>query len=328
MSYRVLITGGAGFIGSNLAKEFSGHGADVAIYDVGQPSAENKYTLKSIANRIRFFEGTILDFPSIFSAFMRFKPDRVVHAAALMDPAYSSQYPYFTYRMNVEGTVNVLEASRITSVDRLVNISSVGVYPTKLSDPIDEAHPTLLGNMGHSNGMYGASKAAAEIIAQTYFSEHGLDLVSLRLAEVYGFGMRLPYYIKPMIENSVMGLPTRFETGGDMKRTLTYIGDVIQGVRKALEVDKDRLQDRIFNIAAGRVYTAFELADIIRELLPSADISIGRGLSEIERKLIKYRANFNIGRAKEQLGFEPEYDLRAGAKEYLEIYKSYRKGEE
>jgi nucleoside-diphosphate-sugar epimerase len=228
------------------------------------------------------------------------------------------------YRVNLGGTINVLEAARLNGLERVVYISSIGTLTAKKYEPLDEEHPVLLPNEGPGGGAYGAAKVASECFCWSYYEGHGVDFVALRLSAVYGLSMQYPIYIKPMVENAVKGVPTKFRSGGDLPRDYTYVKDVANVVFLALNVDKAKLKDRIFLIGTGgKLVTPKELVGIIKEFIPNAEIEIGPGVEEWDKHEIRYRGVINIKRAKEQLGYEPQYDIRRGVKDYIDSYRAY-----
>jgi nucleoside-diphosphate-sugar epimerase len=160
----------------------------------------------------------------------------------------------------------------------------------------------------------------------SYAGTFGFDFISLRPSAAYGFGMKYPMYLKPMVENALHGLPTRFETGRDFPRDYTYVKDVTSAVTQALDASKDGLRDHIFLIATGeKLVTPGEMAEIVRKIVPEADIEVGSGLTEWNKKEIKYRGRINIHRAREQLGYVPNYRLQDGIGEYIDLYRKYMK---
>jgi nucleoside-diphosphate-sugar epimerase len=279
--------------------------------------------------QIIFERGSVEDLPGLITVCRNHDIDRIIHAAAIVDPPYLLNHPTEAYRVNIGGTLNVLESARILEISKVVYISSNGVFTAKRYEPIDEEHPVLLPNEGPGNGPYSISKVASEAFGLSYHSTFGLDFVALRPSAVYGFGMQYPMFIKPMIENSLRGLPTRFEVGRDVPRDYTYVEDVVQAVIRALDITSDKLEDRIFLVATGqKLITPGELEIVVKDLIPRADIEVGPGLTDWNKREIKYRGMININRARQQLGYEPKYDIRAGIREFIEMYRQYITEEE
>ncbi len=320
----VLVTGGAGFIGAYTAAELAAAGHRPVLFDVAQPTWGAAAILEALPERPPFVRGDVADQSEIVSTLRERGATRIFHAAAVFDPPESIHHPAPCYRVNVGGTLNVLEASRLAGTARVVMASSIAVYAARQYEPIDEAHPISTPSDGNPLGPYGASKAAAELIGTTYASTGLCDFVGLRYSGVYGFGMRYPMYVRPMIEDTVDGRPVAFETGGDMPRDYTYVVDVARATVAALFAPPDSLRQRVFNIATGRLTTASELATAVQAELPDARISIGPGLSDYERSDARMRGRLSVDAAREQLGWQPAFDLPAGIRDYASRFRSFR----
>ena len=320
----ILVTGGTGFLGCYIIKDLVERGEKVVSYDIRPLSGEYRWLLGKKKAEIAFERGSIEDLSELILAIKKHKIEKVVHAAAIVDPPLLLDHPTLAYRVNIGGTINVLEASRLLDVSRVVYISSNGVFTSKKYEPIDEEHPVLLPNEGPGNGPYSISKISCEAFGMSYGDRFGFDFISLRPSAVYGFGMQYPMYIKPMVENSVKGIATRFETGRDFPRDYTYVEDVCSAVCKALDTSQKKLKDRIFLIATGKkLTTPGKIADTVRKLIPGADIEVGAGLTEWNKREIKYRGVIDIRRAREQLGYNPRYDIEHGIKEYIRLFRKY-----
>jgi UDP-glucose 4-epimerase len=318
----IMITGGAGFLGTYVTRMLAERGDRVVIFDAAGTAPELAILTAPFERNIVRVRGQILDLSSVLRCVRQHSVERIFHAAALYDPPYSLEDPAITFQVNVNGTINVLEAARFLGVQRVVQSSSIGVYAPRQYEPIDESHPILLPSAGNPLGAYGASKAAAEIVGMTYYSTNGVDFVALRNSAIYGYGMRYPMYIKPMIENSLRQQPTRFSSGGDMKRDYTHVKDIAQAVLKALDVPAAALTQRVFNIGSGVMHSATQVAETVRALLSNADIEIAPGLSELEESDMRARGTLDLAAARQQLKYEPLYSLEAGIRDYIEMFRS------
>lgn len=320
----VMITGGSGFIGVYIMKKLIDEGHTVVNYDLAPPAPELQRMLDDSGNaaRVIYERGNLLDLPDLLIAGKKHNVTRIVHMAAFFDPAESNRRPYFTYQVNVQGTINILETARLIDCDRVVNISSIGVYPKKVYEPMDEAHPLFICGDGHGSH-YGSSKAATELIGQAYCQNNGVSNVSVRFSGVYGYGMRYSMFIKDMIENSLNGKKTDFSSGGDLTRDYTYVKDSVNGVYCALMADDKDLASRVYLTTSGDLYSGTDIAGIVREMIPGADIRIAPGLSEFEKRDMAKRGTIDISLAKKELGYAPGYGIREGIREYIELYKTY-----
>ena len=325
MGRTVLVTGGSGLVGSHVLRRLAERGDTVIDFDVREPSSSAAWWLKTVADKIRFEYGSIEEWGDLVAAVRAHQPDAIIHTAAILNPPLLAKKPGLGMAINIGGTFNVLEAARIFGVKRVVNFSSIGVLPSIQYEPVDANHPVFLASEGQGSSFYGATKLAGEALCWAYHQSFGVDFITLRPSAVYGFGMQWPIFIKPMVENSVRGLPTRFEKGREFPRDYTHVSDVAQLAVKAVDLPADKVHDRVFYAATGRpLVTAGRLAEVVAKLIPGADIEIGSGLSEADMLEIRYRGMLSIENARQQLGYEPEFgDIEKGVANYIDVYRQY-----
>ncbi len=323
MSCTVLVTGGSGFIGSSILRSLAERGDTVINFDIREPGPEAAWWLKSVSARIEFVQGSVDDWANVVGAVTRYQPEAIIHTAAIV--SLLSTQPSLALKVNLGGTFTILEAARLFGVSRVVYFSSIGVLPKKQYEPIDANHPVLLADSGPSTSFYAAAKVSSEAFCWAYQQSFGLDVIIVRPSAVYGFGMQFPIFIKPMVENSLRGLPTRFDRGREFPRDYTHVADVAQLAVKAADLPANKVQDRTFYAATGRpLVTAGQLADLIKSLIPGADIEIKPGLTETDLPDVASRGIFNIQNAQEQLGYQPHFaDIRDGVAEYIETFRHY-----
>jgi UDP-glucose 4-epimerase len=322
MATTVMVTGSSGFVGSYVVKELVHKGCEVVAFDVRPPINEQAWLLREELPDVKFCRGTIEDLSTVIRVVKENRVEMVVHAASIVDPPYLLQNPMMAYRVNLGGTMNILEIARIEGLTRVIYISTNGIFIGKKYEPIDEDHPVISASEGPGNGPYSASKVASEAFGLSYASAFGFKFISIRPSAVYGVGMQYPMYIKPMVENSLKDLPTRIETGLNFPRDYTHVLDVTQAITNALL--REPPKDSIFLVATGgELVTPAMILPLIKEKLPKCDIVIGDKMTSWNEKEVKYRARINIGRAREQLGYEPRYDIKKGLEEYMTSYKKY-----
>jgi nucleoside-diphosphate-sugar epimerase len=325
MSRTILVTGGSGFIGSYVLRRLAERGDTVINFDVREPGPSAAWWLKPVYDQLRFECGGIEECGDLTAAIRTHHPDAIIHMAAILNPPLLARRPGLGMAINTRGTFNVLEVARLFGIRRVVNFSSIGVLPSIQYEPVDVNHPVLLATEGPGSSVYGATKLAGEALCWAYHHSFGVDFITLRPSAVYGFGMQWPIFIKPMVENSVRGLPTRLERGRDFPRDYTHASDVAQLAVRAMDIPADEVHDRVFYAATGRpLVTAGRVAEVVKELIPAADIQIGSGLSEDDRLEIRYRGVLSIENARQQLGYEPEFgDIEKGVRNYVDVYRQY-----
>ncbi|MGQ9502649.1 MAG: NAD-dependent epimerase/dehydratase family protein [Anaerolineae bacterium] len=325
MGRTILVTGGSGLLGSYVIRQLAERGDQVINFDIREPAGELAWWLRPVADRIRFVAGGVDMWSEVVAVVREFAPEVIVHTAAIVDLPLLSKRPGLAMSVNFGGTFNVLEAARVFGVPRVVYVSSIALLPSIQYQPIDAKHPIFLADEGPGGSFYAAAKVAGEAFCWAYHQSFGLDHIILRPSAVYGFGMRYPIYIKPMVENSVRGLPTRFAQGREFPRDYTHVLDVTQMVLKAVDIPAEKVRDRVFYAATGRpLVTAGQVAEVVKKLIPGADIEIGSGLSENDLIEIRYRGMLSIENARQQLGYEPQFgDIEQGIAQYIETYRHY-----
>ncbi len=313
MSDSILITGGAGFLGSHLARTLADRGNRVIVYD--NFFAGVSQNLDACSNNVKMVNGDILDFSFLIRTMMAEKINKVIHTAALVSFAPSIEKPALTAKINIEGTINILEASRILGIDRILDISSEEVYGDFQYEPADENHP-LLPKMP-----YAITKMTAERYEEFFYNFLGLDIIIIRTSWVYGVGLPRPRPPKIFIENSLKGIPTTLEFGAEHRIDHTFIDDFVQGA--LLAFDAIAPKSRIFNIASGQGHTYLEMARWVEEIIPGSKISVGPGLIKFSESLdAPQKGALDIKRAQTELGYKPQYGLFEGLKKYADQLKT------
>lgn len=308
MGDSILITGGAGFLGAHLARSLARRGDRVVAYDnflSGVPES-----LKDLHDNVKLVHGDILDVTFLIRTMIAEKVKKVIHTAALVSFAPSIEKPALTAKINIEGTVNVLEASRILGIERVLDISSEEVYGTFQYEPADENHPMS------PTTPYAITKTTAENFEKFFHKFFNLDMIIVRTSWVYGAGLPRPRPPKTFIENSLKGIPTTLDCGGDHRIDHTYIEDFVQGTLLAFDVKAPR--HRVFNIASGEGHTYREMIRMIEDIIPGSNITVGPGLIKQSEDLnAPQKGALDIKRAREELGYQPRYGLFEGLKQYV-----------
>ena len=247
---KVLVTGGAGFVGSHIVDDLKRSGASVRVFD--NFSSGHRENLAASLSGIEIMEGDILDAPSLMKASKGM--DLICHQAAQLEIMRCLETPSQDLRSNTEGTLNVLEAARRNGISKVVYASSACVYGQAAYTPQDEAHPTV------PNWPYGVSKLATEHYARLYHEYYGIKTIGLRYSIVYGphewFGRVLTAYLKRALEKKP---PVVW--GGLAERDFIFVGDVVNAHR--LCVENDALGCEVFNVSTGIATTIRQLAELV-----------------------------------------------------------------
>jgi len=245
---------------------------------------------------------------------MTHRPQAVVHTAAIVGVLSSIASPLSLVRVNIEGSLNVFEAMRLGSIKRCVHISSEETYGHFRTDPVTEDHPL------DAVYPYGISKATVEQLGRTYRDVHGLEVLNVRTCSVYGPGLPRDRVPKNVVEAALAGRALHIPSGGDMAIDHTYIDDTVSGTLAILDQPAHRFD--AYNIASGHTVTLGKILAIVRELIPSAQISIGPGWGRHGDQIDMVRKGaLDVSRAANEMGWRPRYDIRAGLAAYIEAMK-------
>jgi nucleoside-diphosphate-sugar epimerase len=311
---RVLVTGGGGFLGAAAVRALVARGDTAIAFDTQLSGLAGDVA----DERLIRVAGDITDLANVAQALVIHKADAVLHCAAVVGVLSSLGSPINVVRVNIEGSLNVFEAMRLAGVRRCVHMSSEEAYGPFRGDRIDETHPL------DPVMPYGICKAAVEQLGRSYRDLHGLEVINLRTSWVYGPGLPRERIPKTLIEAALDGRPLHVLSGADAAIDHTYLDDVVAGMLAAL----DRPQHRYdaYNIASGTAVTVAQIVDLVRELVPGAQLSVGAGpYRHGGRVELVRKGALDVGRAASELGWKPKYDMRAGLSAYVQAVREARK---
>src|SRR5215207_1691152 len=194
---RIFVTGGGGFIGAALAESLAKRGDEVAAFDIAEGAALRQ--LREQYRNVSFFPGELTEWPQLAEAMKAFRPDAVIHCAAVVGIVNSIASPLYTMRVNVEGSLNVLSVMRLFDVPRMINLSSEEVYGPFQSGVIDENHPCFPVKP------YGISKFSVEQLARDFARDNGQTVIHIRTCWVYGPGLPRPRIPKTFLDAAIEG---------------------------------------------------------------------------------------------------------------------------
>ena len=302
MPNRVVVTGGAGFIGSNLVIRLVELGYDVTVLD--NLSTGKLDNLAAVSGRVRVVQGDIRDEKAVRAVMDRV--DVVFHQAALPSVPRSIVAPVESNAVNVDGTLNVLAAARDAGVRRVVYASSSSVYGDAPELPKREEMA------GVPRSPYAVSKLAAELYCRVFTHVYGLETVSLRYFNVYGprqnpdseYAAVVPRFIRALLH----GDPTEIYGDGEQTRSFTFVTDVVDANLKAAAARN--VAGEAFNIAGTERTSLNELNRQIRELV-GADLSSAPRHAEERTSDIKH-SYADLAKAKRLLGYAPRVGLAEG----------------
>ncbi len=305
MSRTILITGAAGFIGSHLTEHLLAEGDRVIgldnfcdFYDESIKRRNLEHAMTHDA--FELVEADIRDRAAVLEAFTRYRPDTVVHLAAMAGVRPSIERPDYYAAVNVDGTVNLLDAAVAHNTAKFLFASSSSVYGNNEKVPFAEDDP-----VDHPISPYAATKKAGELICHTYWHLHKLPIVCLRLFTVFGPRQRPDLAIGKFMRLIAAGKPIPMFGDGSTSRDYTYIDDIITGLRTAM----GRCDGyRIYNLGGSHPVSLCDMIAAIERVTGKQ--------ATIDQKPMQpgdvNRTWADLSRSKAELGYEPTTPLEEG----------------
>jgi len=309
----VLVTGGAGFIGSHLVERLAARGDRIAIYDnfdsyYDRATKEANVGPALMMGNVRLVEGDILDKKMLFSTFDRARPDKVVHLAARPGVRPSFETPQLYLDINTGGTLNVLQACHDFGVARMIYASSSSVYGAVQGAARENVTPL------NPLSPYGASKVAGEALCSAFTHRSRLSATSLRFFTVYGPRQRPDMAVSRFTRMIQSGETVPIYGDGGSQRDYTYISDIISGIVAALDADMPGYN--VFNLGRGQPI-------MLRDLLKLVEFGLdGRARTQFlpAQPGDPQSTCADVTRAHVMLGYEPRVTAQEGVIRYTEWF--------
>jgi UDP-glucuronate 4-epimerase len=318
---RILLTGGAGFIGSHLAEALLRGGAQLSIVDNLDDfysPAWKKANLETIrkSGPFDFFEMDIRATDQLREAAAKVRPDAIVHLAARAGVRPSIEQPRLYEQVNVAGTVNLLEVCREFKISRLIFGSSSSVYGESSCAPFSEKQSDL-----HPISPYAATKLAGELFCYTYAHLYKLPVIALRFFTVYGPRQRPDLAIHKFVARIEAGKPIPIFGDGETGRDYTYVDDIVAGVLGALEYDFSATSGAPFEICNLGNSSPVKLSELVRLLENAA------GKKALIQREAPQQGDVpltwaDVSKAGTMLGYRPQTTLEEGLKKFVAWYRA------
>lgn len=309
---RILVTGGAGFIGSHLVEKLLSLGRDVAILDDFNDFYDpqiKRQNITAVAKDVAIHHLDLRDSGAVRNLFHREKFEAIAHLAARAGVRPSIQNPQLYYDTNVDGTLHLLDAARVTGVERFIFASSSSVYGNSKTVPFSEDRQLI-----QTLSPYGATKIAGEFLCSTYSHLYGMRVVALRYFTVYGPRQRPDLAIHQFTRRIHAGKPIDQFGDGTTRRDYTYIDDIIQGTMAALNYDGPMFD--IFNLGENETIQLRDLIAGIENAL-GEKAKINRLPEQPGDMPVTYA---DISKARKLLGYNPSTRLSDGLPRFIEWF--------
>ena len=306
----ILVTGGAGFIGSNLVDRLIDEGFNVRVLDNLSTGDKKNLARHKDNKNFQFIEGDIRNFDLVKK--ITKGVDAVFHEAALVSVTQSVENPILSNEMNVTGTVNLLNACVLNNVKRFVFASSCSVYgDTEIQPQHENLIPKPLSP-------YAASKMAAEYYVKVFHTVYGLETIILRYFNVYGPRQKYGPYsgvISVFINNLLEDSPLTIYGDGTQTRDFVNVKDVIEA--NICTLSSENCEGDVFNIGTGKAISIVEIANTIQKIMDKTDLGIIFAESRPGEIMQSYA---DIDKARKSIKYEPETSIETGLKEIIEWY--------
>jgi UDP-glucuronate 4-epimerase len=315
---RILVTGGAGFIGSHLVENLLGRGEQVAILDDFNDYYDpriKRENIASVARDIAVHQVDLRDAAAVRNLFHREKFDVIVHLAARAGVRPSIAHPQLYYDTNVAGTLHLLEAARVTGVQRFVFASSSSVYGICQTVPFSEDF-----HLTQTISPYAATKIAGEFLCSTYAHLYQIRVVALRYFTVYGPRQRPDLAIHQFTRRIHDGKPIDQFGDGTTRRDYTYVDDIIQGTVAALQYEGPLFD--LFNLGESETIP-------LRDLIAAIETALGRKakINQLPEQPGDVPLTCaDISKARKLLGYAPETQFRDGLPKFVNWFLSSAAG--
>lgn len=310
----ILVTGAGGFVGGAVARALLARGQAVVGLDCGANAA----ALDALAAANPAFTPVAADIceaDAIETVFAGHRPGAVIHCAAVVGVLASLASPVRLLRVNIEGSVNLFEAMARHGCQRLIHISSEEIYGDFLAPRIDETHREAPVHA------YGISKSAVEHLGRSYRATHGLDCINIRTSWVYGPGFPRDRVPINMIRAAAEGRALHVPGGAEERIDHTYIDDAVAGILGALDCPAHPCD--AYHVASDSAPSLGEIAEVVRELVPGAEITVGPGPYRHGGDVAMPRKGaLDCSRAQAAFGYRPKFDIRAGLAATLDAHRA------
>lgn len=302
---RVLVTGGAGFIGSYLVPELLEKGCEVVVFDL----AARPRSLEPLLDRIKYVRGDLASAADLYRVMLSEKITEVFHLGSIL-AGPCDENPILGFRVNFQSTQILLDASLAAKVNRFLMVSSISVFGRDVPEPVrDDA-------VKNPETIYGQTKLASEHLLLWYARKHGLDTRAVRFTWAFGPGrttgitaLYSSLILDAMGRGEPITVPNPEETGDWL-----YVKDAVKALWLLHEAPRPK--QRIYNIAGG-AHSIREVVNIARKYCPTSKVTLADG----GKRMSPYPAAYDDRVAREEIGWAPDYSIEAAVEEHIKTVR-------
>ncbi len=309
----ILVTGGTGFIGAEVARVLVRKGEKPIIFDIN----DRKTLLKGVEDQVTIVKGDVSNYSHVFNVVKQNQIDTIYHLGSMLSVP-SEADPWSSFRVNAQGTFNVLEAARLLGVKKVLFSSTLATYGSDIRDEMISDYtlqrPTLF---------YGCTKVFAELMGRFYKRKFGLDFRAVRYPAIIGPGVKTPgvvQYYSWAIEESFKGNPFQIWVTPDLKCAAQYYKDAALSIVQLAQTPLEKIKMVVY-ILGGMFVSAQELVEAIKKVLPQAKLSFEPNM-EIVNVLKAFSKPVDESCAREEFGWVGQYPLERTIEDFLKELKT------
>ncbi len=294
----ILISGACGLVGHPLSQLLTRRGERVIGLDPADPPAP-------VGGMTHVRQG-FGNFNMLLSLLKEHNVGKIVHAGGISGPMLSKDDPHHINRVNLVSTIDLAEAARQNGIERFVYCSSGSAYGVTPESLVTEDTPL------RPTSVYGATKAASDLVLMAYRDEYDLDVIGLRYSSVYGPRRTTDCAIRKMIEDAMAKRPTKLDWGAGEFWPFVFVTDIVTATAAALDAPKT--PQYAYNVAGPDMPAVQRIAELVYEAFPNADIELGSNPRHDKR------GRFDLSAAARDLTWTPEWDIERGVPDYIDWF--------
>jgi len=295
-----LITGGTGYIGAELARILADRGEEVVLFDI----AISRYRIEDIENKVKMVRGGLGNFSEVFNVVKDNNITEIYHMGSML--TYMSELnPWASFRSNVIGSYNVLEAARLFGVEKMMFTSTLGTFGLQMDEVLTDI------TMQRPLGIYGCGKLYIEGLGRYYRNKFGLDFRSIRYAHMIGPNVHTPgHWAPPMIEDAILGKPNECIYGApESAISMIYVRDAARAADMVLQAPKENIEMLNYNVAGiPAVISAREVETVLTKRFPETKVTYKPDpIRPRARQRFDVWKVFDDSYARKEWGWKPQY---------------------